>query len=48
MMCHNDGIVALRKSLFRGVKKALWVCRKALMRSQERLSRRADMVCASA
>ena len=48
MMCHNDGIVALRKSLFRGVKKALWVCRKALMRSQERLSQRTDMVCVSA
>ena len=48
MMCHNDGIVALRKSLFRGVKKALWVCRKALMRSQERLLLQADMVCASA
>ncbi len=48
MMYHNDSIVTLRKSLFRGVKKALWVCRKALMRSQERLSRRADMVCVSA
>ena len=48
MMCHNDSIVTLRKSLFRGVKKALWVCRKASMRSQERLSRRADMVCVSA
>ena len=48
MMCHNKSVVALRKSLFRGVKKALWVCRKASMRSQERLSRRADMVCASA
>ncbi len=48
MMCHNDGIVTLWKSLFRGVKKALWVCRKALMRSQERLLRRADMLCASA
>ena len=48
MMCHNDGIVALRKSLFRGVKKALWVCRKASMRSRKRLSRLADMVCVSA
>ena len=48
MMCHNKSVVALRKSLFRGMKKALWVCRKASMRSQERLLRRADMVCASA
>ena len=48
MVYHNKSVVALRKSLFRGVKKALWVCRKASMRSQERLSRRADMVCASA
>ena len=48
MMCHNDGIVALRKSLFRGVKKALWVCRKASMRSRKRLLRRTDIVCASA